>query len=80
MASVPAGRQAGPQQRAGRAARRSRTSSTSCASTRSGRKRLDSTGTTVSERTSEPMRMKITVSAIGRNIFPSTPSSVRIGM
>ena len=41
---------------------------------------LDSTGTTVSERTSDPMRMKITVIAIGRNIFPSTPSSDRIGM
>jgi len=28
---------------------------------------------------SEPISAKITVAAIGRNIFPSTPSRARIG-
>ena len=36
-------------------------------------------GTNVSETTSEVARAKTTVNAIGRNIFPSTPVSVRIG-
>ena len=78
-ASVPrAARQA---RRAGRYSHRiNRTRSTSCESIRFGRKKLESTGTTVSESTSDPIRMNTTVRAIGRNIFPSTPSSVRIGM
>ncbi len=38
-----------------------------------------STGMSVSDRITEPTSAKITVSAIGRNIFPSTPSSARIG-
>jgi hypothetical protein len=33
----------------------------------------------VRESTSDPARAKITVSAMGMNIFPSTPSRVRIG-
>jgi len=45
-----------------------------------GRQRLASTGVTVSEQINEPAKMKITVNAIGRNIFPSTPSSVKIGI
>ena len=44
-----------------------------------GSSRLASTGISVSDRISEPTSTKITVSAIGRNILPSTPSSVRIG-
>ena len=38
-----------------------------------------SAGTRVSERIIDPARAKITVHAMGRNNFPSTPSSVRIG-
>ena len=37
------------------------------------------TGISVNERTIEPSRAKMTVRAIGRNSFPSIPSSVRIG-
>ena len=37
------------------------------------------TGINVSDKIIEPANAKITVSAIGRNSFPSTPSSVRIG-
>ncbi len=37
-------------------------------------------GTKVSESTNAATSAKITVSAIGWNIFPSTPVSVRIGM
>jgi hypothetical protein len=47
--------------------------------TRVRRKMLASRGITVKESTSEPASAKTTVSAIGRNIFPSTPWSVRIG-
>ena len=43
------------------------------------RKNDASTGVAVSERISEPISAKTTVNAIGRNIFPSTPSSARIG-
>ena len=38
-----------------------------------------STGIRVSDKSSEPARAKITVSAIGRNSFPSVPWSARIG-
>ena len=44
-----------------------------------GRNRLASTGVSVSARISEPSSAKISVSAIGLNSFPSTPSSVRMG-
>ena len=44
-----------------------------------GNAMLASTGTTVSERISEPSNANIIVSAIGRKSFPSMPSSVRMG-
>ena len=37
------------------------------------------TGMKVSDRTSEPARAKITVSAMGRKSFPSVPWRARIG-
>ena len=37
------------------------------------------TGTYVTERMSEPMSAKVTVSAIGRNSLPSIPWSVMMG-
>lgn len=40
---------------------------------------VPSTGVTVSDSRSDPVSAKIKVRAIGRNIFPSTPSSARIG-
>jgi hypothetical protein len=43
------------------------------------RKNDASTGIAVNERISEPVRAKITVRAIGRNIFPSTPSRASSG-
>ena len=39
----------------------------------------ETTGTPVSERRSDPKSAEQTVMAIGRNIFPSRPSRVRIG-
>ncbi len=56
-----------------------RISSGSRSSIRRGSSRLASTGISVSDRTIEPTRAKMTVSAIGRNSLPSIPSSVRIG-
>ena len=45
-----------------------------------GRRKYEaSTGVAVSDSSSEPVSAKMTVSAIGRNIFPSTPCSARIG-
>ena len=37
------------------------------------------TGTPVSESSSEPKSAEQTVIAMGRNIFPSRPSSVKMG-
>ena len=43
------------------------------------RKNAQSTGMTVSEKISEPTIANEIANAIGRNIFPSTPSSVKSG-
>ena len=43
------------------------------------RRNDETTGTPVSERRSDPKSAEQTVMAIGRNIFPSRPSRVRIG-
>ena len=39
----------------------------------------ETTGTAVSDSSSEPSSAEHTVIAIGRNIFPSSPSSVKMG-
>ena len=57
----------------------SRITSGSRSSIRRGKSKLASTGISVIDSTSEPAKAKITVNAIGRNSFPSMPSSVRIG-
>ncbi len=46
---------------------------------RRGKNRLASTGISVSDMIIEPIRAKMTVSAMGRKSLPSVPSSVRIG-
>lgn len=38
-----------------------------------------STGVTVTASTNDPARARITVNAIGWNIFPSIPAKLRIG-
>ena len=44
-----------------------------------GSRNDDTTGTAVSDSSSDPKSAVQTVIAIGRNIFPSRPSSVKIG-
>ena len=73
---MPHGRARGPERIASAP---SRTIQGSRSFTCRGSSKLASTGINVSDRTSEPTRAKITVSAIGRNILPSTPCKVRIG-
>ena len=50
------------------------------AATRRARNSEASTGITVTESTSAAVRADMNVNAIGLNIFPSTPSRLRIGM
>ncbi len=57
----------------------SRISSGSRSSILAGSSRLASTGISVMDRTIDPASANSTVSAMGRNSLPSTPSSVRIG-
>ena len=64
---------------AGRARLAQRSSQTSFSCGRLERHIAASTGISVSDRSSEPASAKITVSAIGRNSFPSVPWSARIG-
>ena len=58
---------------------RTRTSQTSFSSAFAPSAIDASTGINVRDRTIDPNRAKITVSAIGRKSFPSVPSSARIG-
>ena len=46
---------------------------------RSGSSNDARTGASVIDKTKAPASAKTTVSAMGRNIYPSIPSSVRIG-
>ena len=56
-----------------------RTGGLSCSETRPVMKIATAAGTKVTERIIAPRRAASTVNAIGKNIFPSMPVSVRIG-